>query len=391
MKMHEYQARDVLVERGIPFPPGRVAYTSDQVRAIARATSGSVVVKAQILMGGRGKAGGVKKAASPDEAADYALAMLGKRIEGQLVQKVLVCQAVPVGKEFYLGVVLDRGAKSIVLMASAMGGIDIEEVAGTSPHAIAKVVADPLLGLVDSQLRELAVGVGLMGDQAKAFREIAKGLYEVFIECDCTMLEINPLALTENGDLIALDSKMSIDDNSLFRQPYLAALRDIGDEEPAEVEAQRVGVNYVKLSGNVGCIVNGAGLAMATMDAIESHGGEPANFLDVGGGANPEQIGAALDIILRDTNVRAVLVNIFGGITRCDVVAKALVDRMEHGKIGVPVVARLVGTNAAEGRQILTGTRVTPATTMTEAAALVVTLAGGTTPGSSSGSTAVTP
>jgi succinyl-CoA synthetase beta subunit len=381
MKMHEYQTRDVLAQYGIPFPLGRVAYTPDQVRAIARGAGRSVVVKAQILVGGRGKAGGVKVARTPDEAADYSRAILGAEIQGRLVQKVLVCEALPVSREFYLGVVLDRAVKGVSIMASSMGGVDIEEVARSSPEAIAKVSADPLLGLVDSQARELAAAVNLVGEQAKAFREITKALYKAFLECDCTMLEINPLALTESGELVALDSKMEIDDNALYRQPTLAALRDTSEEEPSELEAQRVGVTYVKLDGNVGCIVNGAGLAMATMDSIKQHGGEPANFLDIGGGAHAEQIGAALDIVLRDRNVRAVLINIFGGITRCDVVAQALVDCMEKGGVNVPVVARLVGTNAAEGRQILTGTcvspatRIHPATTMAEAAALVVALA----------------
>ncbi len=376
MKMHEYQTRDVLAQYGVPFPLGRVAYTPDQVRAIARGAGRSVVVKAQILSGGRGKAGGVKLARTPDEAADYARSMLGAELRGRRVQKVLVCEALPVSREFYLGAVLDRAVKGVTIMASAMGGVDIEEVARTSPEAIVKVSADPLLGLVDSQTRELTAAVDLTGEQAKAFREITKALYKVFVECDCTMLEINPLALTESGEVVALDSKMEIDDNALYRQPTLAALRDTSEEEPSELEAQRVGVTYVKLDGNVGCIVNGAGLAMATMDSIKHHGGEPANFLDIGGGAHSGQIGAALDIVLRDRNVRAVLINIFGGITRCDVVAQALVDRMEQGGVDVPVVARLVGTNAAEGRRILTSTRVSPATTMAEAAALVVALAG---------------
>jgi succinyl-CoA synthetase beta subunit len=377
MKMHEYQARDVLAHYGIPFPLGRVAYTPDQVRAIARGAGRSVVVKAQILAGGRGKAGGVKLARTPDEAAEYARAMLGAEVRGRLVQKVLVCEALAVSRELYLGAVLDRTVKGVTIMASAMGGVDIEEVARSSPKAIAKVSADPLLGLVDSQTRELAAAVDLCtGEQAKAFREITKALFKAFLECDCTMLEINPLALTESGEVVALDSKMEIDDNALYRQPTLAALRDTSEEEPSELEAQRVGVTYVKLDGNVGCIVNGAGLAMATMDSIKHHGGEPANFLDIGGGAHADQIGAALDIVLRDRNVRAVLFNIFGGITRCDVVAQALVDRMEQRGVSIPVVARLVGTNAAEGRQILTGTRVSPATTMAEAAALVVALAG---------------
>jgi succinyl-CoA synthetase beta subunit len=376
MKMHEYQAREVLARYGVPFPPGRVAETPDEAEAIARELGDRVVVKAQVHVGGRGKAGGVKLAGSPEEARDHARTILGSPIRGRLVRKVLVGQAVPISRELYVGAVLDRATKGVAMMASAMGGVDIEEVARSSPEAIVKVAADPLLGLADYQARDLAVDVGLAGDQAKVFRAIAKTLYRAFLECDCSLLEINPLAVTEDGVLVALDSKMVIDDNALYRQPSLAALRDTSEEEPAEVEAQRAGVNYVKLDGNVGCIVNGAGLAMATMDTIKAHGGEPANFLDIGGGANVDQIGAALRIILKGPNVRAVLVNIFGGITRCDVVAQALVGLIEERSLDVPVVARLVGTNAAEGRRILAGTDVLLVTTMSEAAQKVVCLAG---------------
>jgi len=376
MKTHEYQAREVLARYGVPFPPGRVAETPDEAEAIARELGGKVVVKAQVHAGGRGKAGGVKLAGSTEEARDHARTILGSPIRGRLVRKVLVGQAVPISRELYVGVVLDRATKGVAMMASAMGGVDIEEVARSSPDAIVKVSADPLLGLADYQARDLALAVGLAGDQAKVFRAIAKTLYRAFLECDCSLLEINPLAVTEDGVLVALDSKMVIDDSALYRQPALAALRDTSEEEPAEMEAQRAGVNYVKLDGNVGCIVNGAGLAMATMDTIKAHGGEPANFLDIGGGASVDQIGAALRIILKEPNVRAVLVNIFGGITRCDVVAQALVGLIEERGLNVPVVARLVGTNAAEGRRILAGTDVLLVATMSEAAQRVVCLAG---------------
>ena len=261
-------------------------------------------------------------------------------------------------------------------MVSAMGGVDIEEVARTSPEAIARVWADPLLGLADYQTRDLARAAGLTGDQARAFGGIAKALYKAFFECDCSLLEVNPLALTEGGEFTALDSKMVVDDNALSRQPSLVALHDPEAEEPAEAEARKVGVSYIELEGNVGCLVNGAGLAMATMDVIELYGGEPANFLDIGGGAHIDRVRAALRILLHDPYVRAVLVNIFGGITRCDVVAQAVVDAIAAGEVQVPVVARLVGTNAAEGRRILEGTEVVPAATMTEAAQKVVALAG---------------
>ena len=376
MKMHEYQAREVLARHGVPFPPARVAETPDEAEAIARELGNKVVVKAQVHAGGRGKAGGVKLAGSPGEARELARTMVGSLIKGRPVREVLVGQAVPIGRELYLGAVLDRATKGVSMMASATGGVDIEEAARSSPDAIVKVAVDPLLGLAEYQARDLALAVGLAADQAKVFRAIAKTLFRAFLECDCSLLEINPLAVTEDGLLIALDARMVIDDNALYRQPSLAALRDTSEEDPAEVEAQRVGVNYVKLDGNVGCIVNGAGLAMATMDTIKLHGGEPANFLDIGGGANVEQIGAALRIILKEANVRAVLVNIFGGITRCDIVAQALVDLIEERRLDVPVVARLVGTNAAEGRQMLTGTDVSLATTMSEAAKRVVCLAG---------------
>ncbi len=278
-------------------------------------------------------------------------------------------------REYYLGAVLDRSAKRVTLMVSAMGGVDIEEVARTSPEAIARVSADPLLGLADYQTRDLARAAGLTGEQAKAFRGIARALYKAFFECDCSLLEVNPLALTEDGEFAALDSKMVVDDNALSRQPSLAALHDPEAEEPAEAEARSVGVSYIELEGNVGCLVNGAGLAMATMDVIKLYGGEPANFLDIGGGAHIDQVRAALRILLHDPYVRAVLVNIFGGITRCDVVAQAVVDAIAAGEVRVPVVARMVGTNAAEGRQILEGTEVVLAGTMTEAAQKAVALA----------------
>jgi succinyl-CoA synthetase beta subunit len=376
MNTHEYQAREVLAGYGVPFPPAKLAFTAAEVERVARDLGGAVVVKAQIHAGGRGKAGGVKRAASAEEARECALALLGKCIMGRPVRKVLVVQAVALAREIYLGAVIDRAAQTVTLMTSATGGVDIEEVARTTPGAIVKVAADPLLGLADYQARDLARAVGLAGEQVRVFQRVARGLYQAFIECDCSLLEVNPLGVTTGGEIIALDSKMVIDDNALFRRPALAALRDVDEEDPAEVEAQRVGVQYVKLGGQVGCMVNGAGLAMATMDAIKLFGGEPANFLDIGGGARPDQIDAALRIILLDPHVRAVLVNIFGGIIRCDVVAQAIAGHIAGGGVRVPVVARLVGTNAAEGREILSGTQVHLADTMVEAAEKAVVLAG---------------
>jgi succinyl-CoA synthetase beta subunit len=377
MKTHEYQARQVLEGYGIPFPPASVAVSPEEAEAAARTLGGSVVVKAQVLVGGRGKAGGVRRAASAEEAGRVTGEVLGISVRGVPVHKVLVVQAVPVVREYYLGAVLDRSAKRITLMASAKGGVDIEEVARTTPDAIVRVWADPLLGLADYQTRDLARALGLTGEQARAFRTIAGALYRAFVACDCSLLEINPLALTEAGGFVALDSKMIIDDNSLSRRPELAAMRNPEEEEPAEAEARHVGVSYIELEGNVGCLVNGAGLAMATMDVIKLYGGEPANFLDIGGGAHIDQVRAALRILLHDPYVRSVLVNIFGGITRCDVVAQAVVDAVDAGEVHVPVVARLVGTNAAEGRQILAGRSVTLADSMTEAAQKAVSLATG--------------
>ncbi len=377
MKTHEYQARDILSGYGIPFPPAVLASTAEEAEAAARRLGGVVVVKAQVLSGGRGKAGGVKRAATPGEARVAAAAILGALFKGRPVRNVLVVQMVAVSQEYYLGAVLDRSAKTVTVMASAKGGMDIEEVVRNSPDALIRVSADPLLGLSDYQTRDVARAVGLAGVQAGAFRTIASGLYRAFLENDCSLLEVNPLALTESGDFMALDSKMIVDDNALSRRPALLALRDPDSEEPAEAEARGVGVSYIELEGNVGCLVNGAGLAMATMDVIGLFGGEPANFLDIGGGAHLDQVRAALRILLHDPYVRAVLVNIFGGITRCDVIAQAVADAVEAGEITVPVIARLVGTNATEGRAILERTTgVVLAETMSGAAKKAVELAG---------------
>lgn len=376
MNTHEYQAREILAGYGVPFPPAKLAFTAAEVERVARELGGRVLVKAQIHAGSRGKAGGVKLAASPEEAREMALGLLGHTVREKVVRKVLVVQAVPLERELYLGAVLDRAAQTVTVMASATGGVDIEEVARTSPQAIARAPADPLLGLADYQARDLARALGLSGEQMQGFRFIAQALYRAFLDCDATLFEVNPLAVTPVGGLLALDAKLVIDDNALFRRPGLAALRDVEQEDPAEVEAQRVGVQYVRLAGQIGCLVNGAGLAMATMDTINLVGGEPANFLDIGGGARPDQIDAALRIILRDPHVSAVLVNIFGGIIRCDMVAEALVGLIREGEVRVPVVARLVGTNAAEGRALLAGTPVHLADSMLEAAEKAVALAG---------------
>jgi succinyl-CoA synthetase beta subunit len=375
---HEYQAREVLARYGVPFASGVVAETCNEVQKIARELGGKVIVKAQIHAGGRGKAGGVKLAGSPEEAREHACTLLGSTIKGHIVRKVLVARVVPIAKEFYLGVLLDRGSqRSVVMMASAVGGVDIEEVAATSPDDIARAHVDALIGLAQYQTRDLAVAVDLKGDQGRQFAGLAEALYTALVECDCSLVELNPVALTPDGQLVALDAKMVLDHNALFRHPDLAALRDVNEEANVEVEAREKDITYVKLDGDIGCMVNGAGLAMATMDLIELHGGKAANFLDFGGGPSMERVGDSLDFILADPNVRAIFVNIFGGITRCDLVAQALLDHINAGKIHVPVVARLIGTNSSEGRQLLMKTPVKLATTLSEAAEMVVSLARG--------------
>lgn len=375
MNIHEHEARDILAGYGIAFPPGRVAATPDEARTIARELGGKVVVKAQILAGGRGKAGGVKLAHSPQEAWEHAGALLGSSIKASTVRKVLVAQAVTIVKEFYIGAVLDRANKAVTLMASSMGGVDIEEVASTSPESVIRVTADPLLGLADYQTRELAYGVGCSKAQSDAFASVARSLFRAFVERDCSLVEVNPLAVTDSDEFVALDSKMVIDDNAAWRQAPLFALRDLTEEDPAETKARELGVSYIKLDGNVGCLVNGAGLAMATMDAIKLQGGEPANFLDIGGGASAETVVGALKIVLMDPGVRAVFINIFGGITRCDAVAQGLVDFLRETGTDIPVIARLTGTNGPEGRRILGAAGIGITETMSEAAAAAVKVA----------------
>jgi succinyl-CoA synthetase beta subunit len=375
MRLHEYQARDILGPYGIRFPRGQLAEAPDLVESIAWDLNGTVVVKAQVLVGGRGKAGGVKLAGSPAEARQIASNLLGTSIKGHTVRKVLVTKAVPIAREFYLGALLDRSSRGVTFMASAQGGVDIEDVARSAPESITRVTADPLLGLLPYQARELVESFGLEKEARATVASVANALYAAFIANDCSLLELNPLVVTKAGDFIALDAKMVVDDNALFRRPKLAALRDMDEEDPAEIEAQGFGLHYVRLDGTIGCIVNGAGLAMATMDTIKFHGGEPANFLDVGGGASPERVAAAVDIILRDSKVRALLVNILGGITRCDRVAEGLKQGLRARQVSLPVVVRLAGTNQEEGWQILEGSDVHRAETMSEAADMAVRLA----------------
>jgi len=377
MKLHEYQAKEIFSRFGIPIPPGEVATTPQEAGAIAARLGGRVAVKAQVLVGGRGKAGGIRLADTPQGAQEQAAAILGMNIKGVTVRRVLVMAAVPIAQEIYLGATVDRAAKAVVVMASAAGGVDIEEVARETPEKIVKVNADPFLGLGDYQARQLAFGIGLPASLLRDFVGIAKGLYATLQATDATLAEINPLVITNDGRLTALDAKIILDDNALYRHRDLEAWRDLDEEDPYERQARENDLNYVRLNGNIGCLVNGAGLAMATMDVIQQYGGLPANFLDVAGGARAEKVAAALRIILADPNVRAVLFNIFGGITRCDEVAKGIVSALQQVPTSIPMVARLVGTNEREGRAILAEARVITAETLQEAAQMAVRAAQG--------------
>jgi succinyl-CoA synthetase beta subunit len=380
MKLHEYQARELLERHGIPVTGGGVASTAAEARRIAEEIRSKVVVKAQVFVGGRGKAGGVKLADTPDEAEAAAGQIIGMDIKGLTVEKVLVAEAVSYQKEIYLSAILDRATHRVMMITSAEGGVEIEEVAKTNPDAIIKVPAHPMLGLQEYQARDMAFAIGLTdGKQARQFAQIARGLYNVFMASDASLAEINPLVIREDGNLQALDSKVLLDDSGLFRHKDLAELRDTSDEPEAEQMAREAGITFIKLDGSIGCMVNGAGLAMATMDVIKLYGGEPANFLDIGGGASRDQVKAALKIILSDTNVKAVLINIFGGITRVDEVARGMIAALEELNTKVPMVARLVGTNEEEGRKLLdeSGLPLTPAATLGEGAQKAVAVAQG--------------
>jgi succinyl-CoA synthetase beta subunit len=360
MDIHEYQAKELLRAYGVPIPPGEVVYSERAAARVAEEVGGSRwVVKAQIHAGGRGKAGGVKLASSPQRVAELADLMIGSVLvtpqtgpEGKRVQRVLVERASRIEREFYLSMIVDRVSQRIVVMASAQGGVEIEEMAALSPNAIHKEYVDPGVGLLDFQCRKIATAIGL-ANRAVPFTRLLKSIYRLFREKDCLLLEINPFIESDDGDLLALDAKMSFDDNSLFRRGDIAELRDFDEEDPKEVDAAGHGLNYIALDGTVGCIVNGAGLAMATMDAIVVHGGRPANFLDVGGGASPEKVANAFRIVMQDANVRAILVNIFAGINRCDWIAQGVVQATRDRRIEVPVIVRLAGTNVNEGRRIL--------------------------------------
>ncbi|HYL21741.1 MAG TPA: ADP-forming succinate--CoA ligase subunit beta [Gemmatimonadales bacterium] len=367
MNLHEYQARDILRRQGIPVPPGEVAETPDQARAIAQRLGGRVVVKAQVHAGGRGKAGGVKLAKDPVEAGEHAARILGMAIKGLVVRRVLVAPAAEIASESYVGIIVDRVSQRPVLMVSAAGGIDIEEVAAKTPAMIHRLAVDPRYGLLAHQALGLALKLYRDIAQARAAADIMERLYTAFYAVGASLMEINPLVTTSDGTVAALDAKIVIDDNELDRHPDIAALRDPSAEAPSEVQAREAGLTFIKLEGSVGCCVNGAGLAMATMDLVKYYGGEPANFLDIGGSSNPQKVVDALKIITGDPSVRSILFNIFGGITRCDDVANGIVQATQQFRLTVPLVIRLTGTNEALAIDILTKAGFSALTDMDDA------------------------
>jgi succinyl-CoA synthetase beta subunit len=385
MKIHEYQAKAILARHGVPVPVGEVIVDAADAPAVAaRLGGGTVVVKAQIHAGGRGKGGGVKVVNGPAEAAKAAAAMMGMRLvthqtgpSGQIVQRLLIEQGVRIKRELYLGIVIDRSTERPVLMVSPDGGVEIEKVVEETPERIFKEFIHPGVGLSAFQARKLAFALGLQGPQVAQAGKVMSAVYQAFIATDASLIEINPLILTDEGNVLALDAKMTFDDNALFRHPEFKELRDVAEEDPLEVEASKFSLNYIKLDGTIGCMVNGAGLAMATMDIIKLAGGEPANFLDVGGGANAEQIRNAFKILMSDKSVNAVLINIFGGILRCDVLAEGVIAAVTDLGVSVPIVIRMEGTNVEHGKRMLnqSGLNFATADTMSEAADKVVALA----------------
>ena len=385
MNIHEYQAKAILARHGVPVPRGEVAFNAAEAGDIARRLGGNlVVVKAQIHSGGRGKGGGVKLAKSPDQAQRLAGDMIGMTLVthqtgpgGRVVSRVLVEEGLQMTRELYLSLLLDRAAGKPVIIASAAGGMDVEEVAASTPEKIVKVYIEPGVGFVPFEARRIGFAIGLDGPQVNKAVTLMAALYEAFLATDASLIEINPLVVTASGDLLALDAKMNFDDNSLYRHPDIRDLRDLGEEDPLEIEASKFSLNYIHLGGNIGCMVNGAGLAMATMDIIKLAGGEPANFLDVGGGASAEQIRNAFNILMSDKGVKAVLINIFGGILRCDVLAQGVIAAVRELGVRVPIVIRMEGTNVDEGKKLLreSSLNFTTVDSMGEAAEKVVQLA----------------
>ncbi|MGE5058966.1 MAG: ADP-forming succinate--CoA ligase subunit beta [Betaproteobacteria bacterium] len=382
MNIHEFQAKEILKRFGVAVPRGLVATTAEEAEAAAQQLGGGVaVVKAQIHAGGRGKGGGVKVVKSPEEAAEKARQMLGRNLvtrqtgpEGRQVRRVLVEQGLEIQREVYLAMVLDRAQSRVTVICSSEGGVEIEEVAAKAPEKILKETVDPVIGLAAFQCRRLAFALNIPSELTGKAVAVMQGLYRAFVETDASLAEINPLIITKDGQIMALDAKMNFDSNAFFRQKEIVALRDLDEEDPREVEASKYDLSYISLEGNIACMVNGAGLAMATMDIIKHHGGEPANFLDVGGGADKEKVAHAFRILLADSRVRGVLINIFGGIMRCDVLAQGVVDAARELKIIVPLVVRMQGTNVEQGRQILaaSGLTIISADTMAEAAEKIV-------------------
>ena len=372
MKLHEYQSKALFADHGVPIPRGRVASTSFEAKSISQELGSRVIVKAQVLVGGRGKAGGVRLANTPEEAEDLATQILNMKIKDLPVRKVLVDEAVEPITEIYLGVTNDRSANCPVIISSSEGGIDIEEVARKDPEKIVKIFVNPLLGLQEFQARYLVSAIELPREHWREFIQIARGLYDAYKANDASLAEINPLVITKDGRLLAVDGKVVLDDNALFRHPNLEEMRDIDEDAPAERDARKYGLSYVKLDGDIGCMVNGAGLAMASMDVIKLSGGEPANFLDIGGGASADKVAAGLKIILSDQNVKVVLINVFGGITRCDEVARGILSALEQEKPDVPMIVRLVGTNEEEGQRLLSNANLMTVSSLIQAAELAV-------------------
>lgn len=382
MNLHEYQAKKLLAEYGLPVSKGQVAATAEEAVAIAKQMgTAKWVVKAQVHAGGRGKAGGVKLVSTTDEVADVARSLLGKHLvtyqttaEGQPVNQVLVEEPCEIDRELYLGAVIDRAKQRIVFMASTEGGVEIEKIAEESPEKILTITVDPLVGVMPYQARQFAFDLGLKGDQIKQFSKLLLGLGKMFQDCDFSMLEVNPLVITKQGNLLCLDAKINIDDNALYRQPAIRDMRDASQEDERENRAREWELNYIALDGDIGCMVNGAGLAMATMDMIKLHGGNPANFLDVGGGATKERVSEAFKIILSDSKVKSILINIFGGIVRCDLIAEGIIGAVSEIGTSLPVVVRLEGNNAELGAKLLSesGLNIIAATSFTDAAKKVV-------------------
>jgi len=376
VKLQEYRSKEILARHGVPLLSGQTATTPEEARAAAADLGGAVVIKAQVLVGGRGKAGGVKLASSPDEAEQVAREIIGLDIKGTTVKTVLVAPAADIAHEYYLGLILDRASKAITIIASAEGGVEIEETAKTNPDAILNLPLHPLIGLQEHEVRRVAFFLGLPADLRKDFATVLRGLFAAFIESDADLAEVNPLVVTKDGRLLALDAKIVLDDSALSRHPDLEAMRDLNEEEPSEIAAREAGISFIKLDGSIGCMVNGAGLAMTTMDLVKLAGGEPANFLDIGGGAKQDKVTAAFKIILDDPNVKAILINIFGGITRGDEVARGIVEARAALTRDVPMVVRIVGTNSEEAKPILAEANLITAESLDDAAAKAVAAAG---------------